>query len=155
MELKAKMKEFGVKVKDFFKKHKKLIVLGTVTVGGIVACVVLDKRGKAAQRALKALKADDLAKNVIEVDELTKKLHEASVMEIQQFNPNWSVGSIEGVEHYCDNWNSIEVLVNDLKLDDIGKLGEELLKSEGVTDDKNVSVFVYLFDPVGKNEPRW
>lgn len=46
MKLKEKLKEFGTKAKNFVAKNWKPIVLGTVTVGGVVYCILCKKKIK-------------------------------------------------------------------------------------------------------------
>lgn len=44
MKLKEKLKEFGTKTKNFVVKNWKPLVLGTVTVGGVIYAIVCKKK---------------------------------------------------------------------------------------------------------------
>ena len=134
------MKELKAKTKDFFKKHGKLIAVSTVCVGGIVVLAVM--RGK-RNKALKQ-EADKMVKALTEYYDHKDKVITPMVENLTQC---WKVGTISDVIS-LDGETITDLIVNDLKADDLGKLGEELLTVKGIDSEKTISAVLYVFDEV-------
>lgn len=125
------MKELKAKFKRFVKKHEKIIVLTTAVVGGVVVYVV---GKKSLKRSLKTVIAP-------EVD--WAKITEENKAKLA---PNWATGTLTDINNVFDD-NSLELIVNDIKPADLGKVGEDILKCAGVTDQDVVSTIMYVFKP--------
>lgn len=120
------------KCKNFVKKHKWKIVAGLslAAVGGIVYGV-----------SKTSVKVDDIVEKALDNNDGYypgwKKLdHDTiGIGEVADLDINLTSGYLEGI-------------VNDISVTDIGKLGEELMKIDGVTEDKTVSVVFDVFDVI-------
>lgn len=109
------------KVVRFIKNHKKEILISTaVAIGGIIAFSITRKKPE-----VKPL--------LIEVpsDNIWREL-DSSVI---------NLGTIVGMD---TNEEWIDVVVNDIKVSDLGKFGEELLKVETVNPETEVSAMISL-----------
>ena len=113
------------KVITFVKNHKKEIAFATITlVVGTVMLVV-------------ARKKPDIPNTVIE-----PKIDWKKIMDEKIKNLNWSVGTV------TDLWNEFEgstdLIINDITVSNLGDLGEECLKIDGITSDTKVSMVLSL-----------
>ena len=126
-------KELKAKFKAFVKKHEKVIVLTTAVVGGVVVYVV----GKKAY-------GKTLKKNSVKAPEIDwAKIAEENKAKIA---PNWSTGVL--TEVFNDGTDvSLEAIVNELKPTDLGKVGEDILKCAGITENDTVSAMLYVWKP--------
>lgn len=107
------------KVKEFWKEHKGTIVKVGLGVGGTVAGVLLFKKACGNKPA---------------------KLPSAPTFE--DLDPSdLAIGTVEELwsESYRDN-SVINGIVNDLKPEDLGKLGESITKLDSVAPDTDVSL---------------
>lgn len=103
------------KVLNFVKNHKKTIAyLAVVTVGVAVGGSVVHKM---------------MAKKKLVVTYETKDLDIPS---------DWEVGRLDSV--WRDKQQEIMGIIDHLKLEDLGKFGEEALKIDGVTEDMDVAL---------------
>lgn len=121
------------KIKEFVTKHKKKIVITTAVIGGIAVCAIGGKK----------MSAKKMAKLKDEVVELAIKAEAENKMNIENLAPNWDVGSLTEIAEGIDG--SLELTVNNLKPEDMGKLGENIARCKGVADDNVVSAFMYVF----------
>lgn len=113
MKLKEKLKEFGTKTKNFVVKNWKPLVLGTVTVGGIVYCIISKQK-----------KIKDLSKQFEKID-------------VQE----WKVGDLVGAYNH-PTLGFTEVGVNKVPIKELGEFGEEVAKKlPEVTEDTLVAVY--------------
>lgn len=128
------MKELKAKFKRFVKKNEKVIVLTTAVVGGVAVYVI----GKKALK--KSTKVDTSAFDSIDWAKLAEENK-------AKFAPNWSTGELTSI---CgvDNFDELELIVNELKPADLGKVGDDILKCSGVTENDTVSACLYVFKPI-------
>lgn len=113
------MEKKQFKIKEFIKEHKKGIIIGAIGVVGLgvtIAGIVLgNKSGDSAGDGFTLFKSND-----IQVED-------------------WDVGNL------TDCWKDkthINAIVEGLTVGDAGKLGEELLKIDGVTLDTELDVIL-------------
>ena len=122
------LKEKIEQVKTFVAGHKKEIAIGVcVAVGGVVVYKIVKK----------TLKIDSMS-DVVTDDSLWDQLTELEIPELE-------VGTIEDL--WKDQWGK-SLILNDITVADMGKIGEEFLKIEGVTKDTVVTASVGLLDGV-------
>lgn len=123
------------KVVEFVKTHKKEVAIAagvTATViGGAVIFAITKKepKFKVTEDLMKQMDHDWKA-------EMDKKISAL----------NWTVGEMTDLYEvdFDDGKPFTEAIVNKLTLADIGKLGEECRKFEGVTDETGVSMVISL-----------
>lgn len=117
------MKEKLEKAKTFVKEHKKEILIGTglVIAGGVIFVVTKKKpKFEGARRVIKtSMEYTDLEK------------------------PELNIGRID--ELWKDECGKMAI-VNDFTVADMGSIGQEFLKIDGVTNDTEVSVIMGLLD---------
>lgn len=117
------MKQKIEKTKTFIKEHKKEILIGTgvVMVSGLIFIVTKKKpKFEGARRVIKtSMGYKDLEK------------------------PSLNIGRID--ELWQDEFGKIAI-VNDFKVADMGAIGQEFLKIDGVTNETEVSVIMGLLD---------
>ena len=117
------MKQEIEKSKEFVKEHKKEILIGTgiAVVGGLIFIVTKKKpKFEGTRRVIKtSMKCKDLEK------------------------PNINIGRID--ELWQDEFGKMAI-VNDFKVADMGTIGKEFLKIDGVTNETEVSVIIGLLD---------
>ena len=119
------LKEKMTKVKDFVVDHKKEIAIGLgVIVGGVVVYKIVKHVPKA-----------DLVTNV-EWSGMTEEIVDLDI-------PKLEVGTID--ELWKDQWGK-SLILNDVTVGDLGKVGEEFLKIDGVTKDTVVTATMGLLD---------
>lgn len=119
------------KVKEFGKKYWKVMLGGALLgVGGYGVYSLI--------RSSNTRKFTYDFANVID----EAKIEEECRKRISSID--WKLGNIED---FIDYGGAAEVMVDSVKLEDMGKFGEELLKIEGVTPDKTAWALVN----VGKN----
>lgn len=113
------MEKKSFSVKEFISEHKKQIIIGAIGVLGlgvmITGIVLGNKSGDSAGGGFKLFKSND-----IQVED-------------------WNVGNLS------DCWKDkthINAIVEGLTVGDAGKLGEELLKIDGVTLDTELDVIL-------------
>lgn len=112
--MKEKLKKVGKYVKD----HKKEIIIGTiVTVGGVVV-------GKFAWDHRRIVNKTDL------VNQLGGYTHH---------DMPFDVGYSEG---YSSKGDWIGTTFNDLRVGDLGKVGSEMLKIPGITEESTISAII-------------
>ena len=129
-------KELKAKINEFVKKHKKVIVLTGVTVGGIVVCAIA---GKGAAKKVKTV-IDNSVSNWETLREQRKT----------QLAPDWKTGTLTEISGAIDGATDYELIVNDIKPTDLGKVGEDLLRLANVTDETQVSTLMYVIKPEQK-----
>ena len=118
--LKEKMKQ----VKEFVVEHKKEIAIGVlVVVGGVTVYKIVKSTSKIT---------------TIDLDSIN---YEYKDLEI----PKLDVGVIDDL--WEDNWGK-SLILNDCTVADMGKLGEEFLKIDGITKDTVVTATVGLLNKV-------
>ena len=121
------LKEKMTKVKDFVLDHKKEIAIGVgVIVGGIVVYKIVKHVPKA-----------DIVTDVNWSD-MTEEIVDLEI-------PKLEVGTID--ELWADQWGK-SLILNDITVGDMGKIGEEFLKIDGVTKDTVVTATMGLLDKV-------
>lgn len=121
------LKEKMNKVKNFVVDHKKGIAIGVgVVVGGAVI-----------YKIVKHLPKNDLVTDI----DWTDMTGEIVDLEI----PKLEVGTID--ELWKDQWGK-SLILNDVTVGDMGKLGEELLKIDGITKETVVTASMGLLDKV-------
>lgn len=113
------MKEKLKKVGKYIKEHKKEIAIGTVvTIGSIFV-------GKFAWDHRRIVDKTELIKQLGGFTEHALKL---------------DVGTCDGYSTCTDNW--IGTTINDLHVGDLGKVGTELLKIPGITEESTISAII-------------
>ena len=119
------LKEKMTKVKNFVVDHKKEIAIGVgVIVGGVVV-----------YKIVKSLPKNDLITDV-EWSGMTEGIEDLEI-------PKLDVGTID--ELWKDQWGK-SLILNDITVGDMGKIGEEFLKIDGVTKDTVVTATIGLLD---------
>lgn len=119
------LKEKMTQVKTFVVEHKKEITIG-------VACVVGGVIGY------------KIVKSIPKVDEISEALSRSKVIKDLDI-PEMEVGKID--ELWVDGFGK-NLILNDCTVGDLGKIGDEFLKIEGVTKDTCVTAVVGLLDKV-------
>ena len=117
-------------------KHKKAIVAVSVVAGGVVVYAITKKSlPKIAQKI-------DVNGPAVNWEELRKK-------RISELAPNWSTGELTEIWESVDDGagSEIEIIVNNLKPEDLGKFGEDILKLDGTTNEDSISLIGYVFKP--------
>lgn len=121
------LKEKFEKVKNFVVDHKKEIAIGVgVVVGGVVI-----------YKIVKHLPKNDLVTD-INWNDMTEEIVDLEI-------PKLEVGTID--ELWKDQWGK-SLILNDVTVGDMGKLGEELLKIDGITKETVVTASMGLLDKV-------
>lgn len=121
------LKEKMTKVKNFVVDHKKEIAIGVgVIVGGVVVYKIVKHIPKA-----------DLVTDV-DWSGMTEEIVDLEI-------PKLEVGTID--ELWSDQWGK-SLILNDITVGDMGKIGEEFLKIDGVTKDTVVTATMGLLDKV-------
>lgn len=115
--------------KNFVKDHKKEIVNGAigvgVTVGGIALLVSTKKTLKFPETSFKGMSIS--------------KWEEIEKARIDKLN--WNLGTMTSL---WDEGGCLNTIVTDLTVSDLGKLGDELLKIDGVTKQTGVDIIAGL-----------
>lgn len=115
--------------KTFVKEHKKVIVNGAicvgVTVGGIALLVVTKKSLKFPETSFKGM-------SISKCEEIEK----ARIDKL-----NWNLGTMTDL---WDEGGCLNTIVTELTVSDLGKLGDELLKIDGVTKQTGVDIVAGL-----------
>lgn len=120
------LKEKYEKVKEFVVDHKVEIAASLcVAVGGV-----------ALYKIVKSIPTKTVA------DELIMKAADAGMAEKLPI-PKLDVGTIDDM--WVDQWGT-NLILNDVTVSDLGKLGEEFLKIDGITDETVVSAVVGLLN---------
>lgn len=112
-------------IKDYIKNHKKEIVIGAISVVGIGVMTAI------GVKSLKTVKTivPDVAKSIDDID----------------VPDTWSVGTV--TQLWKENtWTN--AIINDITIADLGKLGEELQKIDGVKSNTEVSAMFGLLKTV-------
>jgi hypothetical protein len=123
------LKEKLAQVKAFAKDHKKEIAIGIgVLVGGTVVYKIVKSSPK-----------------VIDICETIDKSNVIKDLEI----PKTELGTIN--ELWQDGFGK-NLILNDVTVGDLGKVGEEFLKIDGVTNETVVTAVVGLLDEVEVTE---
>ena len=121
------LKEKFEKVKNFVVDHKKEIAIGVgVVVGGVVI-----------YKIVKHLPKNDLVTDINWTD-MTEEIVDLEI-------PKLEVGTIN--ELWSDQWGK-SLILNDFTVGDMGKIGEELLKIDGITKETVVTASMGLLDKV-------
>lgn len=106
------------KVLNYAKTHKKEIITGTAIIaGGIVLYAFTKQKPK--------------IDNIITFEELKS-------MDMPE---DWKLGTLD---EYFKEDGFVQAIVNDIKVGDIGELGEEFIRTGGVTADDTVSAVLYI-----------
>jgi len=128
--MKDKLKE----LKAFVKKHEKVIIVATTAIGGVIVYAITKK--SIANRKAKLI-AEEAVKAQLD--------YEADrVKRIAELAPNWSTGTLtEIAKDFVYDPTQYELIVNDITPADLGKVDEDILKLEGVTDETTVSMLAY------------
>jgi hypothetical protein len=114
------------KAKEFWGKHKKKIILGGVLAAvGITAVVVSGSKKKCKDDQTKLL-ADNWEREYEKRDSRIAAL-------------DWQVGKMDDLWEDDFGYNAI---INDINVSDIGLLGDEFTKFEGVSPDSNVTMMI-------------
>lgn len=116
------------KAKEFWGKHKKKIILGGVLAAvGITAVVVGSKKKSEKHESVAGLIEDNTwVANREKMDQRIAAL-------------DWKVGTMDDLWDEDDYTNAI---INDINVSDIGLLGDEFCKIEGVSPDSNVTMMI-------------
>lgn len=117
------MKEKVEKAKKFVADHKVEIAMSVVTVASVVGLVIIGKRLHDLDSGafFETIRGKDLDK------------------------PDFDLGKIE--EFWQDPGVSQKtMIINDIKVGDMGRLGEQFLKIDGVTNETDISAIIGL-DP--------
>lgn len=123
------LKEKVKQVKDFVAEHKKEIAVGLcVTVGGVIIYKITKKEPK-LDTIIKSNERGTI------IGEITKQL-EAPVLDVGTIDDMW-----------VDKFGTTLIL-NDITVNDLGKVGEEFLKIDGINKDTCVTAVVGLLDKV-------
>ena len=123
------LKEKVTKVKNFVVDHKKEIaIVAGLTVGGIVVYKILKSVPKGDERIGKII--SDVADT-----EFLERIEK----------PVLSIGTVDDI--WKDQWGT-SIILNDFTVGDMGKIGEEFLKIDGVTNDTVVTAMLGLLDKV-------
>lgn len=121
------LKEKMTKVKNFVVDHKKEIAIGVgVIVGGVVFYKIARK-----------LSTNDPLTNI----EWSGKAEDIVILDA----PKLEIGTID--ELWSDGWGK-SLIINDITVGDLGKVGEEFLKIDGITKDTVVTATMGLLDNV-------
>lgn len=117
----AKMK----KAKGFVKEHKKELAIAAVTVvGGAIVFAITRKQSETIKKDM-------------------DRIHEAFTSTINEWRDlDKSVIELGTIESLDTNGEWIDAIVNDISVSDLGKLGEELVKLEGVNSETGVSAMI-------------
>lgn len=121
-------------IKNFIKKHKKEILIGTgvIIVGGVVYLVTKNKP-----------KSNVLADIGID-NEFVKKFNSVRSEEQARIKAfNCGIGTVS------DMWNeggALNFIINDVTIDELGLLGREFSKLDEVSDNTTVSLVVGLIN---------
>lgn len=107
-------------VKEFFKNHWKELAAGAaVCVGGVIIYTITKQKPKAISEVVsKVLPNTDLAKPV-----------------------DWGIGELTEL---WDEGFGPQAIVNDISVSDLGDLGSELLKIDGVKENDKVSAILFV-----------
>ena len=113
-------------VKEFFKNHWKELAAGAaVCVGGVIIYTITKQKPKVISEVVgKVLPNTDLAKPV-----------------------DWSIGELTEL---WDEGFGPQAIVNDVSVSDLGNLGKELLKIDGVKETDGVSIVIGVLNKVNE-----
>ena len=109
------------KVLEFVKNHKKEIIISSLAIIGGTAIFVITK------------KKPEFMRKVVP----NFQTREEELVKINSLN--WNCGEL------TDLWKEGKVtnlIINEVKVEELGKLGNELVKLEGVTNDSTISAIV-------------
>lgn len=121
------------KCKNFVKKHKwKIIAGGSLAVIGGIAYGI----SKASVKADKLLEIVDVDSGYNKFDDFMEGVE-------------LGVGTVD--DAWRESARSMDLILNDIKVADVGKLGEGLMNIDGVNEDTDLSMMLCLLD-VNKNE---
>ena len=128
------------KAKSFCKKHKKKLILGGVLLAVGVTAVVVSGSKKRERKQLEFTinHIGDGSKSNSDLNFL-KALDAEREERIAALD--WGVGTMDDLWDEDDYTNAI---VNDINVSDIGLLGDEFCKIDGVSPDSEVSMIVGL-----------
>lgn len=130
------------KVKNFVKEHKKEIAIGAITlIGGCVVYGVCKKTPKIEKTAKGSDKVSVL--QCFTVDKSGWENRKSIVDTVDFAMKDTLVDAV-------DFGDVVSVMHNEINMDDLSKLGEDLLKIDGVTKDNKICVSVNVCD-VNKN----
>ena len=119
------MKERLEKVKKFVSDHKKELAIGAGTVvGGVVIYKITKKAPK--------------FETIKQVSHIGTKIKELDI-------PKLDLGTIDDL--WVDEFGT-NLILNDVTVADLGKVGEEFLKIDGITNKTTVTAIVGLLDSV-------
>lgn len=122
---------------NYVKNHKKetAIILGTVVVGGVVY-VITKQRSKNMDKAI-CMASDGMSKYLV--------YEKSNFVDLEI--PKLDVGTID--ELWTDKFGT-NLILNDVTVSDLGKIGEEFKKINGITDETAVTAVVGLLDKMEK-----
>ena len=106
------------KVLNYAKTHKKEIITGTAIVAGGIVLYAFTKQKPKIENLNSTNLITDLKESV-----------------------NWNLGEL--TECFKDD-GGVEAIVNDIKVSDIGALGEEFIRTGEVTAEDTVSAILYI-----------
>ena len=114
--------------KEYLRTHKKEIILGAaITTISVATALIIQRK----------IHIKESRKTISKVNEDIIKSGAKSLAE-KRLHPDME--SAVGI--FCDVWNDhgkALAIVTDLKINDMGRLGEELLKIDGVTPDSIIA----------------
>ena len=111
-------------MKTFVKEHKNEIIAGVIGVGVTVGSIAYIMVTKKPVKIPEAVKPNFAAIEKSRIEKL-----------------NWRLGDM------TDLWNEgghINTIINDITMADLGKLGDELIKIEGVTMETGISIIASI-----------
>lgn len=112
------------KVKDFGKKHWKELLAGGAVVGGTIAAISIGKKYTPP----------------MPIKELTDSNTDWWKEEMKRIAElDWQVGQMTSL---WDEGEFTEAIVNNVKVSDLGRFGEELKKIEGLTDESVIGAVI-------------
>ncbi len=124
---------------EFVKNHKKEVLIGTglVVIGGVIYIVTKKK-----PKGMKNFKASDTVIDMLSDGEckfMTFEKYANMNLEI----PEVELGEISDL--WVDKFGK-NLILNDVTVADLGKVGEQFLKIDGITNETNVTAVVGLLD---------
>ena len=120
------------KVLNFVKEHKKELAIAAVAVVGGTVLFALTRKKPESIKMLEATAGSDWKQ---------KELARIEALD-------WNLGEV------TDLWNEgecVNAIINDITVADLGKLGEESLKIEGITKDTTVSMLIGYLNKNSEN----
>lgn len=116
------------KVMEFVKTHKKELAIAGATIVLGTAYIIVDRNGR--------IRRDELIKNIANQFEEFKAKEAASIAKL-----DWSVGKMTNLWNEGEHTNAI---VEGVRVDEMGAIGEAFKAIEGVTDDTVMDIVVGL-----------